>query len=251
MTVPRSQLVDLELTPYYHCIPRCVRRAKLCGEGCEHRKQWIEDRLEELAGIFAISVAGFSVLDNHLHVVLRLDGTELTETWSDREVAQRWGRLYPPRNKKREPLPITEEWIAEKVADKAWIARTRKRLAKLGWFMKCLKEPIARRANRQDDVTGHFWEGRFRVQALLDEAAVLACMVYLDLNPIRAGLATTPEGSDYTSVQDRIRVRVAPLADVEAQAEGAHEAGPRGRDGAGVVHLVGGHGPVRIARAGG
>ena len=63
MTVARSQLVDLDVTSYYHCISRCDRRAKLCGEGNEHRKQWIEDRLEELAGIFAVSVAGFSVLE--------------------------------------------------------------------------------------------------------------------------------------------------------------------------------------------
>ena len=66
MTVARSEIVDLDVTPYYHCISRCVRRAHLCGEGYAHRKQWIEDRLEELANIFAVSVAGFSVLDNHL-----------------------------------------------------------------------------------------------------------------------------------------------------------------------------------------
>ena len=66
MTVARSQLVDPEVTAYYHCISRCVRRAYLCGEGYEHRKDWIEKRLEELADIFAISVAGFSIMDNHL-----------------------------------------------------------------------------------------------------------------------------------------------------------------------------------------
>ena len=63
MTMPRSQLVDSTVTPYYHCISRCVRRAFLCGEGCEHRKQWIEDRLQELASIFAIEVCGYAVLD--------------------------------------------------------------------------------------------------------------------------------------------------------------------------------------------
>jgi hypothetical protein len=70
--------------------------------------------------------------------------------------------------------------------------------------MKCLNEPIAREANAEDGVTGHFWQSRFSSQALLDEAAVLTAMAYVDLNPIRAGIAATPEESDYTSIQQRI-----------------------------------------------
>ena len=57
-TMARGSLVDSTVTPYYHCISRCVRRARLCGDGCEHRKQWIEDRLQELAAVFAVEVAG-------------------------------------------------------------------------------------------------------------------------------------------------------------------------------------------------
>ena len=74
----------------------------------------------------------------------------------------------------------------------------------MSWFMKCLNEPIARQANAEDNVTGHFWQARFSSQALLDEAAVLAAMAYVDLNPIRGGIAETPEASDFTSVQQRI-----------------------------------------------
>jgi hypothetical protein len=204
MTVARSELVDLDVTSYYHCISRCVRRAHLCGGDFEHRKQWIEDRLEELASIFAVSVSGFSVLDNHLHVVLRLEGTEWTDSWSDREVAERWGRLYPPRDRKRKPLPITEEWIRQKIENKGWITRTRKRLAKLGWFMKCLKEPLARMANKEDGVTGHFWEGRYKSIAILDKEALLATCVYVDLNLVAARLANVPEESDHTSIKARV-----------------------------------------------
>ena len=72
MTLPRGLVVDVERTPYYHCVSRCVRKAFLCGEGNEHRKDWLENRLRELVGVFAVEVAGYALMDNHLHVLVRL-----------------------------------------------------------------------------------------------------------------------------------------------------------------------------------
>jgi hypothetical protein len=71
--------------------------------------------------------------------------------------------------------------------------------------MKSLKEPLARMANAEDGVTGAFWEERFKSQRILDLAGLLTCMVYIDLNPIRAAMAEGLEDSMYTSVQLRLR----------------------------------------------
>ncbi len=59
MTIARAHLVDPAVTRWYHCVTRCVRRAFLLGEGMHDRKSWIEHRLEELAEIFSVAVAGF------------------------------------------------------------------------------------------------------------------------------------------------------------------------------------------------
>src|SRR5271165_4542933 len=109
MAMARAHLVDVSVTRWYHCITRCVRRAFLLGEGPFDRRVWIERRLQELAEIFAVSVAGFSVLDNHLHVLVRLD-PDVAKGWSDEEVVRRWGRLFPPRDSARRAVAITEEW---------------------------------------------------------------------------------------------------------------------------------------------
>ena len=203
MTMARKSLVDSSVTSFYHCISRCVRRAFLCGEGCEHRKQWVEDRLKELAGIFAIDVCAYAVLDNHLHVVLQLND-EVAAEWSAEEVVRRWGRLFPPRGKDRQPLPVTGAWVKDRLKDAAWVSETRQRLNSLGWFMKCLKEPLARMANHEDKCRGTFWEARYKSIAILDEEALLTTLAYVDLNPLAAGLAKTPETSAHTSVKARV-----------------------------------------------
>ncbi len=209
MTQARSSLIDPANTPYYHCVARCVRRAFLCGEdhltgkNYEHRKSWVVERLKSLAGIFAIEVCAYAVMSNHYHVVLHINTTQGNE-WSDKEVLRRWTSLFDG------PV-LVQQFLANKPIGKAardkvsqFAELYRERLMSISWFMRCLNEYLARRANAEDDCKGRFWEGRFKSQALLDDAALLSCMVYVDLNPIRAGIASTPEQSDFTSLQQRI-----------------------------------------------
>jgi len=203
MATPRSTLVDEDVTPWYHCISRCVRRAHLCGEGDGDRKAWIEARIQELAAVFAIDCGGFAVLDNHLHLLLLLDSSR-ARGWSAEEVAERWLRLFPIRDIKGAALPGSRAWIEHLASDPAWVERIRKRLVDLSWFMKCLKEPLARMANKQDGCSGAFWEGRFKSIAVLDEESLLATAAYIDLNTIAAGVARTPEDSEHTSFRARI-----------------------------------------------
>jgi len=210
MTRARYQQVSLGDTPYYHCICRCVRRAFLCGkdhysgQDYEHRRQWVVDRLASLVDIFAIDLCAYAVMSNHYHVVLKVDRVR-ADNWTQREVAEHWMMLFIG------PL-LVQRWLRDETGDaetlKAMeiVEEWRIRLYDLGWFMRCLNEHLARRANEEDDCKGRFWEGRYKSQALLDEKALLSCMAYVDLNPVRANMASTPEDSDYTSVQQRSRM---------------------------------------------
>jgi hypothetical protein len=211
MALPRSKYVQEGHEGVYHCFSRCVRRAFLCGfdaqtgQDFSHRKAWIVDRLRHLAAIFAVEVCAYAILWNHYHSILRTR-PDIVAIWSDREVAIRWLTLFPKhRSKEVAATPPTEEEISALTSCPERIAELRKRLCSLSWFMGRLNEFIARAANKEDMVKGRFWESRFKCQALLDDAAIAACMVYVDLNPIRAGLAATPEESDFTSIQERIR----------------------------------------------
>jgi REP element-mobilizing transposase RayT len=210
MTRARNQIISLETTPYYHCISRCVRRAFLWGEDSltgknyEHRKVWVTSRLRELAGIFAIDICAYAVMSNHYHLVLRVD-QQKAKAWTSEQIAAQWGKLHKITLLVNRYLRNQITSQAESIEAKKCIETWRERLTDISWFMRSLNEHLARQANEEDGCTGRFWEGRFKSQALLDEAAVLTCMSYVDLNPIRAAMAETPEESDFTSIQQRIR----------------------------------------------
>ncbi len=220
MTYARAHLVDADNGGFYHCISRCVRRGWLCGEDVisgqsfEHRRQWVEARLLELATLFAVDLYGYAVMSNHYHCVLAPVPQRVRE-WDDEEVARRWCTLCPGSTPEH-----TERKSAALRGDAVRLVEIRARLASLSWFMRFVNEPIARRANREDAATGRFWEGRFKSIALLDEAAVIACMAYVDLNPIRAKSATRVEDARHTAIHRRITHRrardegLAPLSDL-------------------------------------
>jgi len=213
MATPRKQQISLIDTQYYHCVSRCVRRAFLCGEdkatgmSYEHRRAWVEDKLLALGEIFAIDICAYAVMSNHTHIVLFVD-TEQAKSWSMHEVITRWHQLF-------KGTLITQQYLrGETLIEplQKMLAETvavyRQRLMDISWFMRIFNETIARKSNVEDNCTGRFWEGRFKSQALLDEAALAACMAYVDLNPVRANMAKTPEESNHTSIQLRIKAAV-------------------------------------------
>ena len=208
MTIARNQQICVEETPYYHVVSRCVRRAFLCGKDqltgkCfEHRRQWIIDRIKQVTAVFAIDVCSYAIMSNHFHIVLKVNSTK---EWNATQVLMTWCSLYS--------LPVLcDRYLKGEIETKAelrkvkeYVAEYRTRLASVSWYMKSINEYVARMANEEDKCTGHFWESRFKSQALLDERALLTCMAYVDLNPIRAGMAKALTDSEFTSIKERTK----------------------------------------------
>ncbi|MGI2191098.1 transposase [Shewanella baltica] len=209
MTSARRQLIDANATPFYHVINRCVRRAFLCGEdkltgrSYKHRRGWIVDKIKVLSAIFCIDICAYAVMSNHYHLVLKIDADK-AKSLTQKDIIRRWcqitkGHAVATKYMNGDALIDGEVMLLD-----ALLAEWHERLSSISWFMRCLNEEIARKANREDECKGAFWEGRFKSQALLDEQALLACMMYVDLNPIRAGIADSLQSSDFTSIQERV-----------------------------------------------
>jgi REP element-mobilizing transposase RayT len=208
MPQSRKSQVSLIDTPYYHCVSRCVRRSFLCGmdkysgQSYDHRRGWVEDRLLFLSTVFAIDICAYAVMSNHTHVVLHVDKIE-ADGWDTDQVLMHYHTLHKGTLLTQKYLKGDKLSSGELISFNETVKRYRQRLFDISWFMRNLNEYIAREANKEDGCTGRFWEGRFKSQALLDESAVLACMAYVDLNPIRATMEKTPETSKYTSIKKR------------------------------------------------
>jgi len=197
----------------HHCWNRCVRRAFLCGkdpltdQDFSHRRDWILKREEQLARLFAIEVEFHAEMSNHLHVVLRTR-PDIAERLSREEVARRWLTITRIAKCMSDGLPQpTTEKIEELIKDKKRIKKMRRRLSKISWFMAILTENIARRANAEDSCSGKFWQSNYRHRECTDMNSILLCGIYVDLNPIKAGEATSPKTARYTSAYQRIQAQ--------------------------------------------
>lgn len=207
---PRKDVVRPDEVGVYHCWSRCVRRAFLCGADAmtgkdfEHRRRWIQEVEELLARLFAIDIGFRTEMSNHIHIVLR-NRPDVVERFSDEEVAHRWLQIsHLTKSKDGQLKEITAGQVALEKASPERVHVLRRRLSDPSFFMAALCEHIARRSNREDGCCGSFWEDRFDCRELADEASIVVCGIYIDLNPIRAGEASTPESSQHTSAYDRI-----------------------------------------------
>jgi hypothetical protein len=206
----RAEVFAPDEVAVVHVMNRVVRRCYLLGDdpvsgkNYDHRKVMIENQLQRLAGAFGIDLLGFAIMSNHFHLILR-SRPDVVSTWDDTEVARRWLLICPLRkNSAGDPEEPNEFELNSIRNDPRKLIILRLRLSDLGWWMRVWCQYIAVRANREDHELGKFWQSRFRAVRLLDEAALLACAAYVDLNPIRAAMAETLEKCDYTSVHRRI-----------------------------------------------
>ncbi|BAM05096.1 transposase [Phycisphaera mikurensis] len=237
----RSHVLVESRPAIYHVTSRCSRSLHLLvpgrggktpdppAEPADLRKQLVMAQLDRLTEATTVEVLGFSLMNNHVHLILRTDPRG-AEAWSAEEVVRRWLRIHPKRNRAREAVETSEEAIAEMAADADAVEATRKKLVSLPQFMKDLKQHVAQEGNKLEGVGGSFWEGVYKCKRIEDEEQLVATMVYVDLNPFAAGACDTPEEGRYTSLAGRLR-RDVPAAEraAENEPDGPADRGPPGR----------------------
>ena len=204
----RRNLIDLSECTCYHVISRCTRQLHLLGTDSAsraERKGLLLQQLERLASFTAVGIAGWSVMDNHLHLLLKVD-TDAARSWSDREVARRWLKLHPARDGYRNRIEVEEGHVDVLVdtPDATLIPELRERLTSISHFMKELKQEMTQQINKLEDTVGSLWAGRFKSKRVVDEAQLLTTLAYIDLNPFAAGVCKKPEAGEHTSLAARL-----------------------------------------------
>ena len=214
MTTARKNFMNPKTVGTYHLFVRCVRRSFLqgldeySGKDYSHRKSWIPDKIRFLIKAYAIEIAGYAGMDNHYHLVAR-NRPDLLKDLTPLEIAARWLLIHPTKEMRREKRNNPRKEELNDLLLKYDAKELRSRLSDISWFMWELNQYVAVKANREDKCKGAFFESRFSSQNLADDAAILTCMIYCDLNPIRAQIADSIESSIHTSGNIRYQAEIA------------------------------------------
>ena len=197
MRRPRSEPIPVGSAGIWHITSRCVRRARLLE--APGARVWLSESLASWLDVLAVDLLGYALMGNHIHLVLRTR-PDVARAWTVAEVRRRWAArlaITDGRPAAVGAVPTSGPWLAGDTG------AARAELCHPGPLLKAVKEGFARRLNRQTGATGHVWEGRYHDVALIDAGGVLAALVYVDLNPFRAGLADAPGVSRFCSARHR------------------------------------------------
>lgn len=207
----RSETFDPNEVGIYHAYNRTVRRSYLhgydpfTGIDYSYRREAFRQRLCALSEGFAVDVLSYAIMSTHWHCVLR-NRPDQVEKLSDREVAIRWLSVTSRKHcQNKQGGAIRECEIAKIVNDAEYVSELRSRLSSISWFIRLMCQTIARQCNIEDECTGRFFEERFKLNRLEDEADVLACMAYVDLNPLRARMTDSLDDYAEVSIGERMR----------------------------------------------
>ncbi len=163
---------------FYHLCARTAGQKDsypLQEDRCQRK---LTDLLKHLASVWCCSVAGFTIMGNHYHLIVFF---ETPRKLSRKELKRRALILYPGQEQ------TLDAWHSAK-----W-KRFNDRIFDVSEFMRSYNASFARWYNRTHDRRGRFWADRFKSTLLENERAVLDCLLYIELNPVRAGLVTRPD----------------------------------------------------------
>ncbi len=211
MTYPRSRSISKTEDGHYHIISKTVRGAFLLTsqEEFDYRKMWIIDKMILLSNVFFIGTDSYALMDNHMHLVIETQ-YKLADQAPAEDIAFRWLYLHPMKKRKKgESIMPTKDEIKKFISDKKQVAKYREKLKDPSCYMQELNQSIARRANKEDNMTGRFWQGRFKSINLAEPGALLKCIMYVELNPVRAKMVESPELSEFTSCYRRVKAELA------------------------------------------
>jgi len=222
----RSNVIDYSHTTLYHVTSKCVRSLHLLatpdpgsgpesdggracvslvsGGGGDRRKQFMLSVLQVLDAATCIEIAAFAIMDNHVHLLLRVLPKE-PRTWAARDIARRWLLLHPPRNGYGRLRDVTDDDIQQLANDGEWVEATRDRLTSISFYMKEFKQRAAEYINRDEGQTsGSLWQGRYKLKPVLTDEQLVATMAYIDLNPFAANVCEQIEQGKFTSLEQRL-----------------------------------------------
>lgn len=130
--------------------------------------------LANAAGRFGVDLKADVLMSNHFHLVAQSPDEDAYLQLTGRRAGNRHFRPWP-RNHPKSTV--------------------------IGQFMRELKLNVANRIQEQIGLKGHFWEGKHHRRQLHDEWAMLVAVAYDHRNPVKQGMAASPEGYPRSSAR--------------------------------------------------